>query len=173
MEIKIKTELNIGLMESIIAEKNKVLLITSIIVSAIIILPAVFFLILFYRIPSVRILTLGIILLGILFVPFIYYFGPAIQMTLRNALIPKKSEAVIEYVLTENEIVQQTTRKNGMIEIKKFEYSMLKEAEERKNEFVIYVSKMQVFVLPKKDINQGSVEDLRNLLRQKFGNQFK
>ncbi|WP_316559061.1 YcxB family protein [Methanimicrococcus stummii] len=85
----------------------------------------------------------------------------------------KENNTVIEYELTETELIQNVTRQNGALETKVYKYSMLDSAEEKKNEFIIYVTKMQVFLLPKKDIIEGTPEELSALLRNGFGSKFK
>lgn len=100
-------------------------------------------------------------------------FAEKIQNHAQNYVEKKEGGAVIEYELNDEEIIQQATRNTGAVEIKKCRYSAMKRAEEKENEFVIYVSEMQVFILPKKDFIQGTPEELRIFLKNEFGSNFK
>ncbi|MDV0445855.1 hypothetical protein MmiAt1_14550 [Methanimicrococcus sp. At1] len=174
MNVKVKTGLNIGEMETLMAEKYKIHLIGAVVIPSLcLILPGIIFLLLFYNIGTVRKMSILLIVLGILLIPFSYLTAPMIQKNMRNLLMKKENKAVIEYEVTETELIQNVTRQNGALETKTYKYSMLDSAEEKKNEFIIYVTKMQVFLLPKKDIIEGTPEELSVLLRNEFGSKFK
>lgn len=173
MDIKIKTGLNIGSMESIIAKKNKIPLIAAAVSSIVLLIPGIIFFVLFYNIISIRISSLLMIILGIILVPITYILTPIIQKQLRNFVMKKENGAEIIYELTKNEITQHVTRNNGAIETKKYKYSLLHSVEEKSGEFVIYINSMSVFILPKNDFIQGSPEELSGFLKKEFGSKYK
>jgi len=113
------------------------------------------------------------IVFGVLFFPLVYLLSKVFQKILNNSTKSMSAETFMYFRFNENKIYQESNRGEEYKATYECSYTLLYKAYETKSHFFMYISRMQTFIIPKKDIVTGTPEELRQILYNKLGYKFK
>ena len=113
------------------------------------------------------------IVMGVLFYPFVWMFTKLFQKML-NKSANFLSETTEEVYTFDEEFFQLEQTKTGMFKSTlQANYTYLFKVVEEADVWFMYISNTQAHVVPKKDIKEGSVEELNKIFATKLHDKFK
>ena len=114
-----------------------------------------------------------LIVFGVLITPLGYLLTRIFQKRNDKATIFISSDTEEIYTFDEQYISVTQTKGDVFFATTKARYSYIHKAYEDKNYFYLYISKMQSHVIDKASITQGTLDELRTLLKTNLGIKFK
>ncbi len=118
--------------------------------------------------------TLGItlVVLGFGFTPLVYVINLLLQTFINKSMAILNEDTTNVFKFDEDKVYQEMTR--GEIYHAKSEsvYSLIYKVYENENNFFMFISSTQAHIIPKKDIVEGSYEDLVFYFATNLGSKF-
>ncbi len=130
---------------------------------------------------DVQDLFLGVyfIVFGAIFSPLVILLVKVLQNYHVKSFYIMSSETLQAFRFYPDKLEITQIKKCGNGEENEFEdnavakYSCFFKAEETKDAYFLFISRMQTFVIPKNDLKQGTIGDLNDLLSANLGRKFK
>ena len=119
--------------------------------------------------------VLGIVLIvfGLLITPLGYLFTRFLQKRNDKVTVYISSDTEEIYTFDEEYITVTQTKGDVFFATSKARYSYIYKAYEDQNYYYLYISKLQSHVIDKASITQGTLDELRTLLKTNLGDKFK
>lgn len=117
----------------------------------------------------------GIFLLvfAVLYFPLIKVIAKVNQKKVNKTMSVMSSETEETYIFDDEQIQIELVKGNDYSSIVKTNYSYLYQVVETDENFFLYVSKMQMHVVPKNKIIEGSVSELKNIFARNLKEKYK
>ncbi len=116
---------------------------------------------------------ISMIVLGVAFTPITYFLALFIQSRNDKTAIFISPETEEVYTFDERSITVVQTRGELLSSTLRAQYAYIYRAYEDKNYYYLYISRIQVHVIDKASLTQGTLGELNALLSANLGNRFK
>ncbi len=110
---------------------------------------------------------------AIIYVPLVILFTKLGIKKYAKTMSVVSDETYEEYTFDTDEIQIVTTKGDNFYSLIKAKYNYLYKVIEGKDCFILYISMNQAHTILKKDLVEGSIEELNELLRSNLNNKFK
>lgn len=119
------------------------------------------------------ILPVFCIILGLLIFPGIIILIPVYQKLYNKTMKLINDETVNFFRFCDDKFYQEATKGTDFKDVCECGYSYIFKAIETNEHFFIYISKLQMHIIPKKNITLGTPMELRSILMGRLGAKFK
>lgn len=113
------------------------------------------------------------IVVGILYIPLVMLLTKLIQKRSNKTMSLISVETKERYQFDNEYIVISQQKGEDFFSETKAKYNYLYKAIESDNEFVLYISNVQAHIVPKNKIVEGTVEELRDILKNNLNDKYK
>ncbi len=114
-----------------------------------------------------------LIVVGVLFYPLVRLITFFLQRKQNQSMSIMSEQTEETYQFDDEYIVITQHQGRDFQAVTRATYNYLYSAEETADCYYLYISKMQCHVLPKRDLVEGSLQEMNDLLARKLGDKFK
>ena len=113
------------------------------------------------------------ILFGVVFAPVFLLIVSVSQKKVNSTMTLLQGETVEIYEFSEEELIIQTSKGEEYFSLVKAKYGYLYRVDETKDNYFLYISKIQSHIIDKRFLIEGSIEELNELFAARLGEKFK
>ena len=110
---------------------------------------------------------------GILFYPIVFILTKGMQKLVNKSMKMMSAETLVCFRFEEEKVYEEDIKGEVMRSTSEVSYELFYKAYETKSHFFMYISMMQTWIIPKKDIVTGTPEEIAHILSGKLGKKFK
>jgi len=114
-----------------------------------------------------------LILFGIIYLPMLLIINKYAIKKNKKTMNILSDETITTYEFNEDEIIVTASKENMYHSQATYKYSCIYKAVETKESYLLYISNHQAEVVLKKDIVEGSIEELNHILKMNLRDRFK